>query len=154
MVERLGRDARDTLRRARAQAQAHGDATVEAQHMLLVLTEAPGRAGRVLVTLGLTEQSVREALDREVAGALAAVGVHDSQPAGRMLPTRGRRVPRWGQSAKLALKRTLHEARRRGERRLGNEHLLLAVVSAEAGVIPRVLDELQISPAQVREALE
>src|SRR2546430_7349719 len=151
MLERFGRDARATVRRAQSRARAEGAISLEAQHLLLALTEVPsGRAGRVIVSLGLTQETVRQALDREMARALAAAGVHETPPVRRIPPTLGRGFPRWGQSAKLALKRTLEEALRRGDRTMGNEHLLLAIVSAEAGVIPRVLEEIQITPAQVR----
>src|SRR3989442_12011181 len=111
MPEKLGRDARGTVRRAQVQARAAGAHSIEAHHLLIALTEAPmGRAGHALAGLGVTEAAVREALDREMAGALAAAGVHESLPARRVPPLRGRSSPRWGQSAKLALKRTLEEA--------------------------------------------
>src|SRR2546425_1717992 len=132
MFERLGHDARSTVHQAQLQAREEGAGTIEAPHLLLALTEAPGRAGRVLANLGMTGETVRAALDREFADALAAVGVHESLPARRKLSTPRRGFPRWGQSAKLAIKRALGEAIRRGDGKLGNEHLLLAVVSAEA----------------------
>jgi ATP-dependent Clp protease ATP-binding subunit ClpA len=155
MLERLSRDARGTVRRAQLRARVEGAATVEAQDLLLALAETPsGPAGRALVSLGMTEKSLNEGLDREFASALAAVGVHGSLPLRLRPPLSGRApTPRWGQSAKLALKRTLHEATRRRDRTLTSEHLLLGIVSLQAGVVPRLLEELQITPAQLRAAL-
>ncbi len=155
MVERLGRGARATIRRAQLRARAEGARTVEAADLLLALVEAPsGPAGTVLADLGIDQGVVREGLRREFESALGAVGVHDAVPP-RPMPPGSRRAPfpKWGESAKLALKRALEEAIRRGERPLANEHLLRAIVNAEAGVIPRLLEQLEVTPAQVHAAL-
>jgi ATP-dependent Clp protease ATP-binding subunit ClpA len=154
MFEQLDRDARGAILRAREQAKRAGSPTLEAEHLLLALAEVPiGRAGTALTGLGLTEEVVRAAIDRELVGALTAVGVRESGVLSVATPRPGRGVPRWGQSAKLAIKRSLEEAVRRGDRRIGNEHLLLALVGAEAGVVPRLLEELDVSPGQIRAAL-
>ena len=95
------------MRRARERARADGAISVEAHHLLLALAEVPsGGAGRVMVDVALTEQAVRDALDREIAVALAAVGVHESLPGRRVPPPSRCGLPTWGQSAKLAIKRT------------------------------------------------
>ena len=154
MFEKLGRDGRGTIVRAREQAKRAGSPTLEAEHILLALAEVPlGRAGAALTSLGLTEEVVRASIDRELVGALAAVGVRESRTPSAV-PRARRGEPRWGQSAKLAMKRSLEETVRRGERRIGNEHLLLALVGAEAGVVPRLLDELDLTPDQIRAALD
>jgi ATP-dependent Clp protease ATP-binding subunit ClpA len=155
MFEQLDRNARGTILRAREHARRAVSPTIEAEHFLLALAEVPvGRAGVALAGLGLTEEAVRAAIDRELLGALAAVGVrgHGARSAPTPRPRRG--GPRWGQSAKLAMKRSLDEAVRRGDRRIGNEHLLLALVGAEAGVVPRLLQELGATPDQFRAALD
>jgi hypothetical protein len=91
------------------------------------------------------------ALERELATALQAVGV--VAPAGiGPSATVGRPNPPWGQSAKLALERTLRAGVEEGDRQLEGRHLLLALARAEAGVVPRLLDELDITPAKIRSA--
>ena len=46
---------------------------------------------------------------------------------------------RWGASAKRGLERALEEAKRRGDRRIGPEHILLGLLRAEHGTVPRLL---------------
>jgi ATP-dependent Clp protease ATP-binding subunit ClpA len=154
MFEKFDRDARGTILRAREQAKRAGSPTLEAEHFLLALAEAPiGRAGAALTGLGVTEEAVRGAMDRELVGALASVGVREASSLSAATPRPRRGVPRWGQSAKLAIQRALEEAVSRGDRRIGNEHVLLALVGAEAGVVPRLLNELDLTPDQIRAAL-
>ena len=45
----------------------------------------------------------------------------------------------WGASAKRGLERALEEAKRRGDRRIGCEHILLGLLRAEHGTVPRLL---------------
>ena len=47
--------------------------------------------------------------------------------------------PRWGASAKQGLERALVEAKRRGDREIGPEHILLGLLRAEHGAVPRIL---------------
>ncbi len=143
-------------------AAADGAATVEAEHLLLALTrqaEDPTTHGltletedattRALNTLGITETAVRAALDSEFADALQAVGVTATRSPSR----RGRSRPKWGQSAKLALERTLQVTVDRGHKRIDTRHLLLALSHAEAGVVPRVLRTLDVSASDIDAAL-
>lgn len=154
MFEKFGRDARRTVKRARDLAHARGDADVEAEHLFLALVEEPaGRAAAVIADLRLTGAAVSKAMERELVGALAVAGVDASARAGSSSPI-SRREPRWGQSAKLALKRALAETVRRGDRTIQDHHLLLAIVDAEAGRIPRLLAELEIDAERVRAALD
>ncbi len=154
MFEKFGRDARRTVKRARDLAQARGAADIEAEHLFLALVEEPaGRAAAVIADLGLTAAAVSTAMERELVGALAAAGVDASTRAGSLSPT-SPRVPGWGQSAKLALKRAVGETVRSDDRAIHDHHLLLAVMAAEAGRTPRLLVELGIDAAQVRAALE
>lgn len=152
MFERFSRTARDAAKGARDIAAADGSDTVEAEHLLLALTRQAGdRTSGALLDLGLTEQTVRDALDHEFADALAAVGVAATvRPRRPSAPTRS---PRWGQSAKLALERTLQVAVDRGHKRIDDHHLLIALSQAEAGVVPRVLRALGVTPSQIDTAL-
>jgi ATP-dependent Clp protease ATP-binding subunit ClpA len=154
MFEKLGRDARRTVKRGRELALARGSADVEVEHFLLALVEEPaGRAGAAIASLGLTSDAVSHAMDRELVGALAAAGVDATSRRSSSSPSESR-APRWGQSAKLTLKRALVETLRSGDRTIHDHHLLLAIVSAEAGRVPRLLDELGINADDVRAVLD
>ena len=153
MFERFSSSARAAVTRARDVAAADGADTVEAEHLLLALTQhADESAARALDALGMTEAAVRTALDEEFTTALQAVGVVATVP--RRRPSRpGRSTPKWGQSAKLALERSLQIAVDRGHKRIDDRHLLLALSRAEAGVIPRLLHALDVTASDIDTAL-
>jgi ATP-dependent Clp protease ATP-binding subunit ClpA len=153
VFERFSRSARATVKRAQRVAAEEGAGSVEAEHLLLALTQqASDRTARALHALSVTDVTVRAALDREFADALRAVGVVAPVGPG---PSSGltTSTPRWGQSAKLALMRTLQVALDRGHKRIEDHHILLALTHAEAGVIPRVLRTLDISASDIEAAL-
>lgn len=153
MFERFTYSARAVVERARDIAAADGAGTVEAEHLLLALTrQGDEPTARALNALGITETSVRAALDEELAHALQAAGVTAGVPPRRPSQS-GRATPTWGQSAKLALARALQIAVERGDKRIEDRHLLLALSQAEAGVIPRVLRTLNVTPRDIDEAL-
>ena len=73
---------------------------------------------------------------------LGNVGIDAS---GVDLPANCRRTkPTWGASAKLALERAVGEAKRRGDRKIGCEHILRGLLSAEHGAVPRILEAERI----------
>ncbi len=61
---------------------------------------------------------------------------------------------RFTKSARRVLTTAQEEARRLNHRYIGTEHILLGLVAEEGGVAMRVLKELNISPEQVRAAVE
>jgi ATP-dependent Clp protease ATP-binding subunit ClpA len=149
MFERLSENMKQTVREARDLAREERADTVEVEHLLLAVVRHPDApTGPVLAQLGLTEASVRAGLDRELVSALQAVGV--SAPAGgRAGFRRPGSTPRFGQSAKLAIVRMLERAQERGDREIGHRHLVLAIASAEAGVVPRLLAELDLTRVRI-----
>jgi len=150
VFERFSPSARAAVVRACDIAATDGAATVEAEHLLLALTERMDEpTSRVLDTLGITEATVRAALDTEFVDALQTVGIAAARPPSR----RSRSKPTWGQSAKLVLVRNLQVAVERGDKRMDTRHLLLAISHAEAGVIPRVLRTLEVSASDIAAAL-
>jgi ATP-dependent Clp protease ATP-binding subunit ClpA len=155
MFERFSRSARATVRRARDVAAADGSDSVEAQHVLLALTQhADGSTARALDALGINERTVRAALDEELADALQVVGVAAVVPPPS--PTRGRSgraTPKWGQSAKLVLVRALQVTVDRGHKQIDDRQLLIALTGAEAGVIPRLLRTLGVTASDIDAAL-
>ncbi len=153
MFERFSRSTRAVVKHAQELAVADGANTVEAEHLLLALTQrADQPTTRALATLGMTEPRVRDALDEEFVKALATVGVVAAVPPRRPSPQR-RANPKWGQSAKLALIRSLQVSIDRGHKPIDDRHLLLAISQAEAGVIPHVLRTLHVSAGDLEAAL-
>ncbi len=129
------------LRAAEEQAPALGSPTVEAEHLLLALaSDRGGPAARLLAEVGLDPDGLRAALDHETERSLAAVGVRLGDFALPDPPRAPRRRPKLATSAKAALERAVRIAVAHGDRRVGAEHLLLGVVRAELGTVPRALD--------------
>ncbi len=142
MFERIAADARRVVLQAgEHEAQALGSATVEAEHLLLALAALPGSgAAALLAEHGLDHDGVLEALERETERSLAAVGVAAGDLALQGPPPAPRRRPRLAASAKRALERAVRTAAARGDRRVGGEHLLIGVLRADLGTVPRALD--------------
>ena len=128
--ERFTRDARASVVAAREEARASGQHTVESAHLLLALAARP--------EFGLDRGRLADALAHEEEQSLAAVGV----AAGDLEPGAGgraRREPRFATSSKLALQRAVAIATKRGDRRLDAGHVLLGVLAAQHGRVPRAL---------------
>jgi ATP-dependent Clp protease ATP-binding subunit ClpA len=139
MAMRFGRDARRVAQRSRDVARERGSRTVEAEHLMLALTEQrAGVAPACLTDAGLDREGILHALDKEAARSLAAAGVTRDAfdlPPPRPSPS----TPRWGASAKLALERTAKAALARGDRDIEGQHVLLGILAAERGTVPRAL---------------
>ena len=155
MFERLTKDARAAVLQARSEARALGAHTLEAEHLLLGLAGQPGTAAaRLLAEAGLGCEDVRGALDRELTRSLEAVGV----PAGAFgslpapVPMTGE--PRWGTSAKVALSKALGIAQSRRDRRIEPAHILLAVLRARGGTVPRALAAADVDVAALVARIE
>jgi D-alanyl-D-alanine carboxypeptidase len=125
------------LVRAEHEAREDGSATVEAGHLLLAIAgEGHADTRRVLEPAGLDRGAVRAALDREFEHSLSAVGV--SRAAHTLPRPSGRPAhPGMGTSAKLVLERGFAAVPRKKDLRPG--HLLLGVLMAEVGTVPRAL---------------
>jgi ATP-dependent Clp protease ATP-binding subunit ClpA len=137
-VTRFDKFLAGILDRARQEARDAGSATVEAQHLLLAVAAAEEPAThRLLAAAGLTHARLREALDREYRQSLATAGVRPATLDG--LPARGAPpgVPGMGSSVKLALHRGFGSISRK--RDLRPAHLLLGILRADVGTVPRAL---------------
>ena len=134
-----GRYLKGILERGRAEARQSGSSAVEAEHLLLAIAAQPGTsAHRVLAAADLDRDALRVALDREFAASLRVAGVELSDfdlPVATADP--GRAVD-LGTSAKLVLERAVRTAGR-GPGRIRPAHLLLGVLDAEVGTVPRAL---------------
>lgn len=150
MFERFDTDSRAAVVQAREEVRRLGEPTVEAEHLLLVLARrADGDAGRVLAGAGLTHDGVRRALDAARRRSLDAAGVGDTVVALAEQPPPFVGEPRWGTSAKRALQRAARSAQARGDRDLRPTHLLLGILRADEGTVPRAVAEAGVD----REAL-
>lgn len=120
------------------EAHRDGSATIEAQHLLLAIAAEEGTvAHRVLTSAGLDHQAIHDALAREFEHSLSAVGVSLAafdlpRPSGGP-----KRPPQMGASAKLALERGFASVARKKD--LRPAHLLLGILRAQIGTVPRAL---------------
>jgi ATP-dependent Clp protease ATP-binding subunit ClpA len=137
MFERFGRDAKYAALEATSVAAGLGSSSVEAEHLLISIASGNSTAGHALKNVGLEPHELRDALQRDFERVLNNVGIDAS---GVDLPANCRRTkPSWGTSAKQGLERALAEAKRRGDRKVGCEHLLRGLLAAEHGTVPRIL---------------
>ena len=138
MAIRFVVQTRAIVRQAEKEAAEAGSPLIGAEHLLLAMTGEYGIEARdVLASAGLDRDAIRAALDREYRQSLAAAGV--TLPPGG-LPTASRdpnRRARMATSGKLVLERALKAAAGRGQIQPG--HLLLGVLAAQAGTVPRAL---------------
>ncbi|HEY8455388.1 MAG TPA: Clp protease N-terminal domain-containing protein [Actinopolymorphaceae bacterium] len=139
---------RDILLAAIVEAQRLGSSTVEAEHILLaVAADSHSSVGAFLAEEGLDHAAVLAALRHEREQALQSVGVAPRDPSTLVATRIGR--PKWGQSARLALRHAQHAAlgqpmsrhhgRQRIRHRLAGENLLYGILSLELGTVPRAL---------------
>jgi ATP-dependent Clp protease ATP-binding subunit ClpA len=134
----FGTYTRSIVELGRDEARKDRSVAVEAQHLLLAIAAGPETApGRVLVAAGLDYRAVREALDREFEHSLNAAGVSAAAfdlPQPSSDPDRPSQL---GASAKLAIQRGFTSGGRR--KVLQPAHLLLGILRAEVGTVPRAL---------------
>jgi D-alanyl-D-alanine carboxypeptidase len=125
------------IMRAEHEAGEDGSKTIEAQHVLLAIAgEGESTTREILSSAGLDLQAVRDALDREFEHSLSAVGV-SSRTYDLPAPSKGVTHPKMGASAKLVLERAFSSVPRKKD--LRPAHLLLGLLRAEVGTVPRAL---------------
>ncbi len=154
-MRRFAAEARATVERAGAEARREGSRAIEAEHLLLALSAARDTsASRVLKSAGLDHEAIRDALDGAFRTSLRAAGVElvDRGPVtGRVV---GVGHLRMGQSAKLVLQRALVVAAKRGDRQLRTSHLLVGLLRAEYGTVPRALAHAEIDRQDLMSSAE
>jgi ATP-dependent Clp protease ATP-binding subunit ClpA len=145
----FGEYTRTIVRRGRVEAHESGSATIEAEHLLLAISSQRATVAQtVLASVGLSREAIRTALRREFERSLSAAGVYigdlDLPPVGGD----SGRPAHLGTSAKLAIHRALTFAPRQ---RLQPAHLLLGVLSAKVGTVPRALALAGVDRADLTE---
>ena len=156
MVQRLTPDAKALIAAAEQEARDHRSPQVEAEHLLLAMTVVPTTdAGELLATAGLTHDRLDAALVEELDASLAAVGVSVDSGALTRPSADPRRKPRLGASFKASLERSVTAAA--GTPRIRPAHLLLGVLGAQHGTVPRSLARAGVDSGelarQARQAL-
>ena len=146
---KIAKDAKFVVVQAMEEARELGSPTVEAEQLLLALSRRTGDvASRALAESSLDHEAVAGALDAEREQTLAAVGVavsdYDLPPLARL-----RSRPGFGTSAKLALQRAMQVAGERRDKRIGPAHVLIALLLAQAGTVPRALEHAGVVPAEL-----
>jgi hypothetical protein len=133
--------ARLSVRLARAEAALLGAGELRPEHLLLgLLRDEGGAAAEALRAAGLTLGKARAAVD----------GLGDDEPAPRAT---GGRLP-VSPAARAAMEESLRVAVRRGDSHLGVEHLLLSLLTAGDGGVPRLLAGLGVEARVLEERLE
>jgi ATP-dependent Clp protease ATP-binding subunit ClpA len=135
------RYVRTTLEQAGREAQVDHSSRIEAQHVLLAISAQPDTtAARILLSAGLGHRALQEAFERESAQSLRAAGVSlegFDLPQNEAIGAAGGIAPvtDLGTSVRTALERGVSGIRRNPR----PEHLLLGILQAEHGTVPRAL---------------
>jgi ATP-dependent Clp protease ATP-binding subunit ClpA len=162
MFERFSKEAREIVAAALAEAEARGDNRVGSEHLLIAVAGVDFPFNRSLLgSLDVGRAGIRKQLDQIDSDSLASVGVDPEllEPALRSLggsvSRNARRHRPFTQSAKAILIGSLRETIKRGGRRIGTEHVLLAVLSVPPeDPAARVFADLGADPREIRSDIE
>jgi ATP-dependent Clp protease ATP-binding subunit ClpA len=140
------KQVRTMLEQAGREAQLDRSSRIEAQHLLLAIAAQPDTLGaEILSSVGLDHGALRQLLEREYANSLRVAGVSleafglprgvavASGEAGT--PGGAAPVTKLGTSVRTALERGVSGVRRNPR----PEHLLIGILRAEQGTVPRAL---------------
>jgi ATP-dependent Clp protease ATP-binding subunit ClpA len=149
----LGAALRIVVTRALDEAAARGSSSVEAEHLLLAMTARSTAAARTLAAVGLDHDGVVSALTQERTAALAVAGVPPVDESRlRAAPSTVR--PRWGTSMREALRRANTRTDRGHRRRLSEPDLLIGILRADYGTVPRALTLAGVDRSALIERLQ
>ncbi|MFF3453595.1 Clp protease N-terminal domain-containing protein [Streptomyces sp. NPDC002730] len=166
MFERFTKDARDVVTGSAEHSERAGEDSITEEHVLLAMLDQEGtRAAFAFASLGITDRRAsvddalaearrRGGLSKADEDALAGLGIDVAEIVSKVEEAHGQgalqaggKPRRWWPgrrpftaAAKDVLERSLRIAVGRGDRYIGGEHLLLALV-ARPGVVADVLAE-------------
>jgi ATP-dependent Clp protease ATP-binding subunit ClpA len=127
---------RTILDQAEREARGDGSKTTEAQHVLLAMaSRSETEMGQFLASLGLDHGALRAALDRELEHTSSAAGVSLAATERQRAKSAPSPAGHLGTSVQQALERGLEGVRKAPR----PAHLLLGVLQAEVGTVPRAL---------------
>ncbi|MBE2320144.1 Clp protease [Solirubrobacter sp. CPCC 204708] len=149
MFNRFTKDARVIVRDAVEIAHELGATSVEAEHLLFAAARQRDPVAETLRWHGLDEDGLRHALDLERERSLAAVGISAARPA--FAPHVSK--PDFAHSSKAALEGALRAAAERKDTRIGTGHVVLGVLRARRGTVPRALGLVDIDQEELATAI-
>jgi len=136
MFERFTDRARRVVVLAQEDARALNHDHVGTEHVLLgLIHEGAGLAARVLESLGIGQEAVRQRVEE-------TIGRGEQAPPGHIPFT---------EQAKELLRLALRESTRLGHHYVGTEHILLGLISQGEGVAAQVLTEMGADIDRARE---
>lgn len=148
MFERFTDGARETIVRAQQAARERGDNHIGTEHLLLgVLRDGSGLVPKVLESLGVSADSVRDAIDPVVNAARS----RSRRPSRRLRSDTGY-IP-FTPRAKKALELSLRESLDLGHDYIGTEHLLLALIREGEGIAGKVFTRLGVTASAARDRI-
>jgi D-alanyl-D-alanine carboxypeptidase len=146
----FGKYMHTIIEQGRDEARNDGSGAVEAQHLLLAIAiEQEATTHQVLTSAGLDHRAIRDALNREFEHSLSAAGV---SPAAFDLPqpsSAPERPQHLAASSRLAIERGVTPAARKKD--LQPMNLLIGILEAEVGTVPRALALAGIDRADLAE---
>ena len=138
MFERFTKPARKVVVLAQEETRHFNHRYIDTEHLLLgLLWEGEGVPARALASLSVTLDEVREQVE-------SIVGYGEEGTGGQAPFT-----PRTKKVLELALREALHL----GHNYIGPEHILLGLVRESEGVAVQVLNNLDVDPDKVRQAV-
>src|SRR5690554_3134862 len=134
-MQRFTQRARRVLSLAQEAAERMQHSYIGTEHLLLgLMREEGGVAGRVLRELGLEMERVEMLVERNTrSGQRTPFAKLDLSPG-----------------TQRVLELAVEEARRMGHHYIGTEHLLLALVRHNEGVAIDILNEMGVTPEEIR----
>jgi ATP-dependent Clp protease ATP-binding subunit ClpA len=137
--QKLNKSLTRVLERAIEEATTLRAPAVEAEHLLLALaSDETLAARRVLTESGLYHDGITAALRREREESLSAIGI-DPLDEQKSAATPRQSRPGWGTSTKEAIHRGKAVSGQDGRRRPAETELLLGILTAGLGTVPRAL---------------
>ncbi len=142
MDELFTEKAKAVLTIAQEEAKIFKHQSVGSEHLLLALIiEQDGIGGKVLREMNISENDVREEIEH-----LTGYGTMKSYPAGAYLP--------YSPRAKQIFAYAGDEAKRLGAPNIGTEHLLLGLLRDDEILASRIMVNLGLSLARMRQILK
>jgi ATP-dependent Clp protease ATP-binding subunit ClpC len=148
IFNRFAREARCSVEAAVEEARMLGHDSLGDEDLLLgILRADAGIAAEALFSLGVTLEDARDESEAMFAGVRREAG----ETFDLRIPDK-RRIP-FAPGAKKVLERAVGRSVRLGDRYLGTEHILLAILDNGEGTAVRILARLGVAPEVLEERL-
>ena len=159
IFNRFAREARRSVEAALQEARMLGHDSLGDEDLLLgILRADEGIAAEALSSLGVTLEDARAESEAMFSGALASIGISLEEirrEAGDAFDLRipdKRRIP-FAPGAKKVLEQAVATSVRLGDKYLGAEHILLAILENDDGTAVRILARLGVAPEMLNDQL-